>query len=156
MKALKLLPFIVAAALVGCGEKSAPEPEHPAASAPAPAPAAEGPAAAPAPAAEAPAAVPAAPAAPSASAPATASAGDLAKGEQVFNANCVSCHGAGVMGAPKLGDKAAWEPRIAKGKDTVYTNALNGVKLMPPKGGNASLKDEDVKAAVDFMMSKAS
>jgi len=60
------------------------------------------------------------------------------------------------MGAPKLGDKAAWEPRIAKGKDSVYTNALNGVKLMPPKGGNASLKDEDVKSAVDFMISKAS
>lgn len=155
MKALKLLPFIVAAALVGCGEKNAPQTEAPAASAPAPAPAAEAPAAAPAPApaAEAPAA---APAAPEASAPATASAGDLAKGEQVFNANCVSCHGAGVMGAPKLGDKAAWEPRIAKGKDSVYTNALNGVKLMPPKGGNASLKDEDVKAAVDFMISKAS
>lgn len=155
MKALKLLPFIIAAALVGCGEKNAPQAEAPAASAPAPA--AEAPAAAPAtapaPAAEAPAAAPATPAA---SAPATASAGDLAKGEQVFNANCVSCHGAGVMGAPKLGDKAAWEPRIAKGKDSVYTNALNGVKLMPPKGGNASLKDEDVKSAVDFMISKAS
>lgn len=154
MKALKLLPFIVAAALAGCGEKNAPQAEAPAASAPAPAPAAP----APAPAAEAPAAAPAAPAAtaPAAGAPATASAGDLAKGEQVFNANCVSCHGAGVMGAPKLGDKAAWEPRVAKGKDAVYTNALNGVKLMPPKGGNASLKDEDVKAAVDFMISKAS
>lgn len=60
------------------------------------------------------------------------------------------------MGAPKLGDKAAWQPRLAKGKDGVYANALNGVKLMPPKGGNASLKDEDVKAAVDYMISKAS
>lgn len=59
------------------------------------------------------------------------------------------------MGAPKLGDKAAWDARMAKGKDAVYANALNGFKLMPPKGGNPSLKDEDVKAAVDFMISKA-
>lgn len=160
MNALKLLPFVIAAALAGCGEKSEPPAQAPAASAPAPAPA---PAPA-APAAEAPAAAPAEPAAsapaaaaPAATAPAAAaSAGDLAKGEQVFNASCASCHGAGVMGAPKLGDKAAWEPRVAKGKDAVYANALNGVKLMPPKGGNPALKDEDVKSAVDFMISKAS
>lgn len=139
MKALKLLPLVVAAALAGCGEKSAPSAEAPASSAPAPAPAA--------PAASAPAAA----------TPATSvSAADLAKGEQIFNASCASCHGAGVMGAPKLGDKAAWEQRIAKGKDTVYANAINGVKMMPPKGGNAGLKDEEVKAVVDFMISKAS
>lgn len=143
MKALKLLPLIVAAALAGCGEKSPPAAEAPASSAPAPA----------APAASAPAPAPSAPAAP---APAVASAADLAKGEQVFNASCASCHGAGVMGAPKLGDKAAWEPRIARGKDTVYANAINGFKMMPPKGGNAGLKDEEVKATVDFMISKAS
>lgn len=156
MKALKLLPLILAAALAGCGEKKeAPQAEAPAATTPAPA--ASEPATAQAPAAPAADAPAAAPAAPAAEAPAaTASAGDLAKGEQVYNANCVSCHGAGVMGAPKLGDKAAWEPRIAKGKDSVHNNALNGVKLMPPKGGNASLKDEDVKAAVDYMISKAS
>lgn len=60
------------------------------------------------------------------------------------------------MGAPKLGDKAAWGPRIAKGKDALYTSAISGFKLMPPKGGNPSLKDEEVKAVVDFMISKSS
>lgn len=60
------------------------------------------------------------------------------------------------MNSPKLGDKAAWGPRIAKGKDVLYKNALNGFNLMPPKGGNAGLKDEDLKAAVDFMLSKSS
>ena len=158
MKALKVLPFVIAAALAACGEKSAPPAEAPAASAPAPAAEAPAAAPAPAPAAEAPAAPAAeapaaAPAAPAASAPATGG-GDLAKGEQVYNATCAACHATGVMGAPKLGDKAAWEPRVAKGKDSVYNNALNGLKLMPPKGGNASLKDEEVKAAVDFMLSK--
>ncbi len=142
MKVLTLLPFIISAALAGCGEKAAPPPP-PEASAPAAAPAP-----APAPAAEAPAAAAAAPVA------GTASAGDLVKGEEVYKATCVACHGSGVMGAPKLGDKAAWEPRIAAGKDTIYANSINGIKMMPPKGGNPSLKDEDVKAAVDFMLSK--
>ncbi|OGB24928.1 MAG: cytochrome C [Burkholderiales bacterium RIFCSPLOWO2_02_FULL_57_36] len=142
MKTLKLLPFVIAAALAGCGEKSAPPVEAPAVSAPAPA---AQPAPAPAPAAEAPAAP----------APSTASVGDLVKGEEVYKASCVACHGAAVMGAPKLGDKAAWGPRIATGTATLHTNALNGIRLMPPKGGNPGLKDEDVKAAVDFMVSKA-
>ena len=154
MKALKLFRLVLLAALAACGEKSAPQAEAPAASAPAPVAEAPAAAPAPAPAAEAPAAAPAAAAA--AAPAATASAGDLAKGEQVFNANCASCHATGVMGAPKLGDKAAWEPRIAKGKDALYTSGLNGLKLMPPRGGNASLKDEEVKAVIDFMVSKAS
>jgi cytochrome c5 len=151
MKALQFLPFVIVAALAGCGEKAAPPAAAPAeqaapasASVPAPAPT-------PAPAAaEAPAAAPAAAATPA------ASAGDLAKGEQVYTANCVSCHGGGVMGAPKFADKAAWAPRVAKGKDALYNSALNGFKLMPPRGGNASLKDEEMKAAVDYMISKAS
>ncbi len=62
-------------------------------------------------------------------------------------------------GAPKLGDKANWGPRIAQGMDKLYTNSIKGfqgkVGLMPPKGGNAALSDADVKAAVDFMVSKA-
>lgn len=159
MKALKFLPLILAVGLAACGEKK-PEETPPAATAPAPAPAPApaAPAPAPAPAAEAPAATPApAATAPDTSAPATttASAGDLATGEKVFNANCVSCHGTGVMGAPKLGDKAAWGPRIAKGKDVLYTNSIKGLNLMPPRGGNAALKDEELKAVVDFMISKA-
>lgn len=82
-------------------------------------------------------------------------AADLAKGEKVFKVTCVVCHGAGVLGAPKFGDKAAWAPRIAQGIDTLHTHALNGVRTMPPKGGNAALKDDEVKAAVDYMVDKA-
>jgi cytochrome c5 len=159
MKALKLLPLVMAISLAACGDKNAPKTEAPAAQ---PAPEASAPAA---PAATAPAASTPAPeaSAPAASAPAASSAaasalssGDLALGEKTFNANCAACHGAGVLGAPKVGDKAAWAPRIAQGKDTLYTHALNGFKMMPPKGGNAALKDEEVKAVVDYMVSKAS
>ena len=157
MKASKFLPLIIVVALAACGQKSAPTAE---ASAPAPAAsapvAASAPAAPAAPAAEAPAAAPAAPAASASAAAAPAGGGDLALGEKVYGANCASCHGAGVLGAPKLGDKAAWAPRVAQGKDTLYNHGLNGFKMMPAKGGNAALKDEEFKAAVDFMVSKAS
>lgn len=156
MKALKLLPLVLAIALSACGEKkadtAAAQPEASAAVAAV----ASTPVAA-TPAAEAPAAAPAAPAAPAASASAKAAGGsDLVKGEQVYTATCLACHGAGVLGAPKVGDKAAWAPRVAKGIDTVHTNALNGLNMMPPKGGNAGLSDSDLKSAVDFMVSKSS
>lgn len=82
-------------------------------------------------------------------------AADLAKGEKIYKATCLSCHGAGVLGAPKFADKAAWTPRVAKGQAVLYTSALNGFKMMPPRGGNAALKDDEVKAAVDFMTTKA-
>ncbi len=84
-----------------------------------------------------------------------ASAADLAIGEKVYGSSCVSCHGAAVLGAPKLGDKPSWTPRFAKGVDSLYKSALDGFKMMPPRGGNAALKDAEVKAAVDFMVSKA-
>ena len=58
-----------------------------------------------------------------------------------------------VANAPKLGDKTAWAPRIAAGMDTLYTNSIKGKNAMPAKGGNASLTDDEVKAAVDFMLS---
>ena len=151
MKSFKLLPLVLALALSACGEKktesAAVQPE-----ASAPAAAVASAPAAPAPAPAAPAA-----AAPAASAPAAAAgSSDLVKGEQVYTATCLACHGAGVLGAPKFGDKAAWAPRIAKGIDTLHTNALNGFNMMPPKGGNASLSDSDLKSAVDYMVSKAS
>lgn len=82
-------------------------------------------------------------------------AADLAQGEKIYKTTCLSCHGAGVLGAPKVGDKAAWAPRVAKGKPALYGSALNGFKMMPPRGGNAALKDDEIKAAVDFMTSKA-
>jgi cytochrome c5 len=74
-----------------------------------------------------------------------------ASGQNVYQASCVACHGAGVLGAPKTGDKAQWGPRLAKGMNTLYTHAIAGFNAMPPKGGNTSLADADVKAAVDYM-----
>ncbi|WP_342116547.1 c-type cytochrome [Pseudoduganella sp. OTU4001] len=82
--------------------------------------------------------------------PAMAAKGSI-NGEKIYAANCASCHAAGVLGAPKAGDKAAWAARLKQGKEVVYTHGLQGFKMMPPKGGNASLKDEEVKAAIDFM-----
>lgn len=74
-------------------------------------------------------------------------------GSKVYRASCSACHDSGVAGAPKLGDKAAWGSRIAAGN--LHANALNGKGAMPAKGGNASLSDADVKAAVDYMVSQA-
>jgi cytochrome c5 len=91
---------------------------------------------------------------PPAAAPA-AGAADLA-GEVVYNQACVACHGAGVAGAPKLGDKAAWAARIAQGADTLHTHALQGFQgkggFMPPKGGRTDLSDQSVINAVDYMV----
>ena len=67
----------------------------------------------------------------------------------------MACHGTGVLGAPKFGDKAAWAPRIKQGMDTLYSSALKGKGAMPPKGGNTALSDADVKAGVDYMVSAA-
>lgn len=82
-----------------------------------------------------------------------------ADGKSTYDASCNVCHGAGIAGAPKLGDKANWAPRIAQGNDTLYTHALKGYQgkagMMPAKGGNAGLSDAAVKAAVDYMVSKA-
>jgi len=151
MNALKLLPLALVIALTACGQKNAQQAQ--ASPAPAAAPAdtvAATPAAPPAPAAE-----PAAPAAAPTTTASAAGGGDLVLGEKIFGATCATCHGAGVLGAPKAGDKTAWGPRIAQGKDTLYKHALEGFKMMPAKGGNAALKDEEVKAAIDYMVSKA-
>jgi cytochrome c5 len=80
-------------------------------------------------------------------------------GEEVFQQVCSACHGAGIAGAPKAGDKAAWGPRIAKGKDTLYDHALKGFQggsgVMPPKGGRADLPDDLIKQGVDYMVGMA-
>lgn len=78
-------------------------------------------------------------------------------GEGVYNGLCFSCHGTGIPGIPQLGDQATWEPRIAKGMDGLYANAINGYvgesgMPMPARGGNPALSDDEVKAAVDFMV----
>jgi len=73
----------------------------------------------------------------------------------VYEKYCVACHGAGVAGAPKLGDKAAWEPRIKQGPETLYKHALEGFKAMPPKGGATDLPDALIKATVDYLAAAA-
>ena len=106
-------------------------------------------------------AAPAAPtaAAPVAAAPAAPAAPVNAVGNSVFNKTCALCHAAGVAGAPKPGDKADWAPRIAQGDETLYKHALDGFTgekgMMPPRGGGSALSDEEVKAAVDFMVAKS-
>ena len=77
------------------------------------------------------------------------------KGEAVYKQACAVCHAAGVAGAPKMTDKAAWGPRLAKGVDVLYTSALKGIGAMPAKGGNPALADAEVKAAVDYMAAQA-
>lgn len=87
---------------------------------------------------------------------AVASAGGAAKsGEEIFNSTCTGCHSTGAAGAPKVGDKAAWAPRLAAGIDTVYGHAINGFNAMPPKGMCATCSDDEIKATVDFMASKS-
>ena len=80
-------------------------------------------------------------------------------GKSVFNKTCALCHAAGVAGAPKPGDKADWEPRIAQGKDTLYKHAMEGFTgakgMMPPRGGAPTLTDDEMKAAVDYMVDKS-
>ncbi len=78
-----------------------------------------------------------------------------AAGKGVFEKVCNVCHGAGIAGAPKAGDKAAWGPRVAQGKPALYEHAIKGIRLMPAKGGNAALADGEVKAAVDYMVGMA-
>jgi cytochrome c5 len=80
---------------------------------------------------------------------------EAGKGKSVYDASCMACHGSGVAGSPKLGDKSAWAPRLKAGLEALYGSALKGKAAMPPKGGNASLADADVKAAVDYMVSAA-
>ncbi|WP_157269704.1 c-type cytochrome [Azohydromonas aeria] len=82
-----------------------------------------------------------------------------ALGKKVYGSTCAMCHSAGVAGAPKPGDKADWGTRTAQGMETVYKHAIegfNGAKgQMPAKGGNAALKDDEVKAAVDYMVAQS-
>ena len=65
------------------------------------------------------------------------------------------CHGAGVAGAPKLGDKAAWAPRLSAGLDALYASAVKGKGAMPPRGGAAQASDADLRAAVEYMAAAA-
>lgn len=103
-------------------------------------------------------AAPAAVAAPAA-APAGAVAGavkpDLAMGKKVYQTTCALCHAAGIAGAPKPGDMAAWKPRVAQGYATLYNHAITGIRGMPAKGGNPSLSEADIANAVGYMFSES-
>lgn len=67
-------------------------------------------------------------------------------------AACSACHTTGVLNAPRLGNKSDWQPRVAKGIEKLYANAINGIGTMPPKGGRIDLSDDDVKKIVDYML----
>jgi len=130
-----------------------PEPAVPAGAGAAPAAEAAAPAAAPAAAATTtPVAAATPPAA--AAAPAKVAVAGAGAGEALYKQVCVACHAAGVAGAPKFGDKAAWEPRIKTGLETLKTSAIKGKNAMPAKGGSAA-SDADVQAAVEYMVKAA-
>ena len=79
-------------------------------------------------------------------------------GKQLYSSTCIACHGAGVAGAPKVGDEAAWAPRIAQGIAVLDAHAIQGFQgkagMMPPKGGSTA-SDADVKAAVAYMVAQS-
>lgn len=75
-----------------------------------------------------------------------------ADGKAVYDATCTACHATGVANAPKLGDKAAWAPRAASGQDALFAAVIKGKGAMPPKGGATNLKDDDIKAAIAYML----
>src|SRR5690606_10546704 len=111
-------------------------------------------AAAPAPAA-APAAAAAAAEAPAPAAAPKAEAAVNPAGEKLYKSTCFACHGTGVAGAPKFGDKAAWEPYIKTGGGAMVRVAIAGKGAMPPKGGAANASEEDIRAAVEYMVNAA-
>lgn len=85
--------------------------------------------------------------------------GGSTDGKVVYDNLCHACHATGVAGAPKVGDSAAWKPRIGQGEETLFTHAIHGFQgpsgTMPPKGGNSALSDDQVKAAVRWMAAQA-
>jgi cytochrome c5 len=84
---------------------------------------------------------------------AVASAGGAAKsGEDIFNTSCMACHATGAAGAPKMGDAAAWAPRLANGIEQLYIHAIEGLNGMPPKGLCMTCSDDEIKSTVDYML----
>jgi cytochrome c5 len=77
-------------------------------------------------------------------------------GQKIYQASCQACHAAGIAGAPKLGDKEAWAPRIAKGNDALLLSVKNGLKAMPPKGTCMSCSEDELRAAMEYMVEQGS
>ncbi len=83
---------------------------------------------------------------------ASAAAAGPRSGADIYNTACMACHTAGVLGAPKPNDAAAWAPRMEQGFDTVLQNAINGINAMPPMGTCGDCSNDDIKAAIEFMI----
>ena len=90
-----------------------------------------------------------------AAAPVAAAAAAAKSPEEIYNGSCMACHATGAAGAPKVGDAAAWAPRIAQGADTLHKHAIGGFNMMPPKGTCAACSDDEIMAVVDYMVSKS-
>lgn len=84
--------------------------------------------------------------------PATITVAAAMSGDEVYQQVCASCHTSGIMNAPKMGDATAWQARLAKGKEALYANAINGIGAMPAKGGRADMSDDAIRAAVDHLI----
>ncbi|WNO09017.1 cytochrome c5 family protein [Teredinibacter sp. KSP-S5-2] len=84
-----------------------------------------------------------------------AGAGGARSGEDIYKSKCTTCHATGAANAPKLGDVAAWAPRIAKGVDVLYVSAISGFNGMPAKGLCFDCSDDDLKATVDYMINNS-
>ncbi|MEN8106794.1 MAG: c-type cytochrome [Pseudomonadota bacterium] len=148
--ALALIPALALLMLLGAGcsekettppQEAAPAEAPPAVEAPEPAAEPDEPqAAAEPPAADKPADTPTA----------------AADGQKIYQASCQACHVAGVAGAPKLGDKDAWAPRIAKGNDGLLSSVKNGLNAMPPMGACMTCSDEELRAAIEYMVGQGS
>lgn len=84
-------------------------------------------------------------------APAGQAASGPRSGSEVYNTACVACHGSGVLGAPKLDNAADWQPRLEAGFDTVWKNAIDGIRAMPPMGACGDCSNDEIKAAIEHM-----
>jgi c(7)-type cytochrome triheme protein len=82
-------------------------------------------------------------------------AANAQSGKAIYDANCIACHSTGAAGAPKLGDTAAWAPRIKSGPAALFASATKGKGVMPARGGNPKLTDAEVRAAIDYIMSQS-
>jgi cytochrome c5 len=151
-----LIPALVLLMLLGagCSEKEATAPQEAAPAQPSAEMEAPPPVEAPEPAAKP--EEPQAAAEPAVAEPAAETQTAAVDGQKIYQASCQACHAAGVAGAPKLGDKDAWAPRIAKGNDAMLSSIMNGFKAMPPKGGCMSCSEDELRAAMEYMLEQGS